>query len=292
MAQKANRMSVISKLRRKLSYIDNRPLLYNDGLRRAYSSTSVCGGNLVGKTVVVTGATGGIGYSIAERLISEGCHVIITGRNEDKLKDSILNLTKINSAVVSYLIMDQADAGNLKSGVERAFAQCTIDLWINCAGVLKKTDRSRRFRGLTAETYFEVVNINLKSTALLTRLVADKMVRQKNGINQIINIASICGLTNHFGYTPYGISKTGVIEYTKRIADEYNGRVLIEAVAPGSVVTRMGTKHFGDDISGSNAFTNHMAIPEEMASVVCFLAGPTGKYLNGQTIVASAGERV
>ena len=285
-------MGVISKIRKRLSYIDNSPLIYNEGLRRAYNTTSVCGGFLVGKTAVVTGATGGIGFSIAERLINEGCHVIIIGRSEDKLKETTLRLSKTNSVAVSYQIIDQADACSLKSGVERIFAQRMIDLWVNCAGIFKETDRSRRFRGLPAETYFEVVNVNLKSTALLTRLVADKMVRQKNGINQIINIASICGLTNHFGYTPYGISKTGVIEYTKRLADEYNGRVLIEAVAPGSVVTRMGTKHFGDDISGSNAFTNHMAIPEETSSVVCFLAGPTGKYLNGQTIVASAGERV
>lgn len=285
-------MGVISKIRKKLSYIDNRPLIYDDGLRKAYGSTSVCGSCLIGKTAVVTGATGGLGYSIAERLINEGCNLIITGRNEDKLKDSILKLSKINSAVVSYLIMDQADVDSLKAGVERAFAQRTIDLWVNCAGIFKKTDRSRQFRGLNAETYFEVVNVNLKSTVLLTRLVADKMIGQKDGISQIINIASICGLTNHFGYTPYGISKTGVIEYTKRLAEEYNEKVLIEAVAPGSVVTRMGTKQFGDDISGSNAFTNHMAMPEETASVVCFLAGSIGKYLNGQTIVASAGERV
>lgn len=285
-------MGIISKIRRKQTYIENRPLIYDDRLRNAYSTTSVCGGQLIGKMAVVTGATGGIGFSIADRLINEGCHVIITGRSEERLKETICKLSQSRLADVSYLIMDQSDVNNLREGVEKAFAGRIIDLWVNCAGILKKTDRDRVFRGLSAETYNEVIDVNLRSTVLLTRMVAEKMVNQETAMCQIINIASICGLTNHFGYTPYGISKTGVIEYTKRLAAEYKSKVLIEAIAPGSVATIMGTRHLGGDISGTNAFTNHVAMPEETSAVICFLAGPVGKYLNGQTIVASAGEKV
>ena len=285
-------MSIISKLKEKLSYIENIPLVYNDGLRAAYSSTSVCGSSLVGKTAVVTGATGGIGYAISERLLNEGCRVIITGRDDTKLKESITRLSNSCTGKVSYIKMDQTDVDSLKNGVNLAFAESAIDLWVNCAGIFKETDRSRKFRGLSADNFFEIVNINLKSTVILTRMVADLMSQQDNESCQIINIASICGLTNHYGYTPYGISKTGVIEYTRKLAEEYQGKVLIEGVAPGSVATRMGTRHFGGDISGSNSFTNHVAIPEETAAVVCFLAGPVGTYLNGKTVLASAGERV
>jgi len=126
---------------------------------------------------------------------------------------------------------------------------------------------------------------------LLNTLVADKMLENVVG-GKIVNISSICGLTNHFGYTPYGISKTGVIEFTKHVSKKYDGKVIFISVAPGSVATQMGTRHFGGDISGTSALTYHVAIPEETAAVVCFLAGEAGNYLNGQTVVASAAERV
>lgn len=147
------------------------------------------------------------------------------------------------------------------------------------------------FRGIDADTYFEVVNTNLKSTVLTSKCVAEKMTT--DGINGIIiNVASICGYSNHFGHTPYGISKTGVIEYTKLLAEDYKGKVSIVGIAPGSVATRMGDKGFGKNLSGGNSVTKHTAMPEEIASVICFLSSSTGRLLNGQTVIASAMEIV
>ena len=188
-------------------------------------------------------------------------------------------------------MIDQLNTKSVENGVQKAFNHGRIDLWVNCAGIFKKTDRNRKFRGLDSNTYFEVVNTNLKSTVLATRLVAEEMI--KRGINgEIINVASICGLTNHFGYTPYGISKTATIEYTRLLADEYKGKVTIVGIAPGSVATRMGDKHFGGNIAGTNAATKHVAMLEEIASTIAFISSPIGRYLNGQTILASAMETV
>ena len=125
----------------------------------------------------------------------------------------------------------------------------------------------------------------------MTRMVAAEMIAN-NIKGHIINVASICGLTNHHGYTPYGISKVGVIEYTRMLAEQYKGKVIIEALAPGSVATRMGKTGFGKNIAGTNSVTKHTALPEEIASVIAFMASPTGQYLNGQTILASAMETV
>lgn len=284
-------MNIIRKIKSLLTYQVIRPVIYDYGLLQAYSSRSVCGGTLKGKTAVVTGATSGIGYATAQRLLKEGCHVIITGRNEVKLKKAINSLTKDETTTIGYIVMDSLVSNSVKKGIEEAFKKAQIDLWVNCAGIFKKTDRNRQFRGIDADTFFEVVNTNLKSTILATRYVANKMLA--NGkMGQIINIASICGLTNHFGYTPYGISKTGTIEYTKLLAEEFQGKVLIEGVAPGSVATRMGSTGFGKNISGNNGVTKHTAMPEEIASVICFLASPVGKHLNGKTVIASAMEMV
>lgn len=284
-------MSILGKLKKALTYTAIRPVVYNEELLQAYSTRSIVGGTLKGKTAVVTGATSGIGYSTAQRLLSEGCNVIITGRNEEKLKDSVAHLHQNEGISAGYIVIDQLNPDSVKNGVKKAFAGSTIDLWVNCAGILKKTDRARKFRGLDHDTYFEVVNTNLKSTVLATRLVAEQMT-EKGISGQIINVASICGFTNHYGYTPYGISKTGTIEYTRLLAEEYCGKVIITGVAPGSVATRMGDEHFGGNIAGSNAVSKHVAMPEEIASTIAFLASPVGKHLNGQTILASAMETV
>jgi NAD(P)-dependent dehydrogenase (short-subunit alcohol dehydrogenase family) len=217
--------------------------------------------------------------------------VIIAGRNEVKLKESISSLSVNPECILNYMVLDSLDSQLLKGKVRSAFEQYRIDIWINCAGILKKTDRDRKFRGVDAETYFEVVNTNLKSNMLLIPYVADEMV--SHGIKgSIVTVSSICGFTNHFGYTPYGISKNGVIEYTKQIAKRYKDKICILSVAPGAVATRMGTTSYGKNISGTSSFTHHTAIPEETASVIAFLSSAVGKHLSGQTVLVSAGERV
>lgn len=283
-------MYIVKKIKSLLTYNEVRPLIYNDQLQKAYSSTSVTGGTLKGKTAVVTGATSGIGYATAQRLLNEGCNVIITGRNVEKLKKSVSSLQHNGSTRVDYIVIDQLDSQSVISGVSDAFSKAGIDIWVNCAGILKKTDRDRKFRGIGADTYFEVVNTNLKSTVLASKCVAERMTAKGNGI--IINVSSICGYSNHFGHTPYGISKTGVIEYTKLLAEDYRGKVCIVGIAPGSVATKMGEKKFGQNLSGGNSVTKHTAIPEEIASVICFLSSSTGRLLNGQTVIASAMEIV
>lgn len=268
-----------------------RPLIYDEGVRSAYSTTSVTGGTLRGKTAVVTGATSGIGYATAQRLLNEGCNVIVVGRNEDKLKESLNTLSVGEGTQLDYMVMDSLDSQSLENKVKGVFDKCRIDVWVNSAGIFKKTDRDRKFRGIDADTYFDVVNTNLKSNMLLISYVADEMIA--HGIDgTIITVSSICGFTNHFGYTPYGISKNGVIEFTKEIAQKYEDKVSILSVAPGSVATRMGDTGYGKDISGTSSFTHHVGIPEETASVIAFLASPIRMHLNGQTILASAGERV
>lgn len=284
-------MGLLSKIKSKFSYNISHPLVYDEGLRKAYSTSSVCGGLLKGKNVVVTGATSGIGFSIAQRFLDEGCNVIITGRNSKKLNEAVSLLRVADKSDLKSVIIDQLDIESVLNSINQIFENSNIDIWINCAGVFKDFDRKRVFRGVDRDSYFEVVNTNLKSNIVMIDNVANAMITK--GINgKIINIASICGFTNHFGYTPYGISKNGLIEFTRQKSQQFNDNVSIIAVAPGSVATRMGSTGYGKNIAGGNSFTKHTAIPEEIAAVVAFLSGPIGNKLSGQTILASAGERV
>ncbi len=284
-------MSIFEKIRNRLLHKVSRTLIYDEALQLAYSTTSICGGTLRGKTAVVTGATSGIGFATAQRLLSEGCKVIIVGRNKEKLRDCIAQFVSGENVEIEYMVFDAQDTESFKEKIETVFKNHTIDLWVNCVGIFKTTDRERIFRGIDKETYFEVVNTNLKSNMILIPYVADEMLAH-GIVGKIITVSSICGFTNHYGYTPYGISKNGLIEYTKQIAEKYKGRVSILSVAPGSVATRMGHSGLGKNIFNISSFIHHTAIPEEIASVIVFLSTSIGIYLNGQTILASAGELV
>lgn len=283
-------MDIIDKIRSKFSYRVTRPLVYDEAMRSAYSTTSVAGGTLRGKTAVVTGATGGIGRATAQRLLNEGCNVMLAGRNEPKLKESLSELRADKGTRLDYMVIDSLDPESLRDKVKTAFENHRIDIWVNSAGIIKRTDWDRKFRDIGADTYFEVVDTNLKSNMLLIPCVADEMVAR--GIDgTIITVSSFCGFINHFGHTPYGISKNGLIEFTRGMAEKYKGKVGILSVAPGTVATRMGGRGYGSNISGSSSFTHRIGIPEETASVIAFLASPAGRRFNGQAVLASAGER-
>lgn len=290
-------MNVFKKIRKKLTYTEVSPLPYTPGLQDAYSGTSVAGGLLKGKHVVVTGGSGGIGLALAKRYLDEGCNVTITGRNKEKLESSLKQLETDIQERVDYTIMDQMSPTSIKNSLKSMLDKNDIDIWVNCAGIFTDTDKSRRFRSVDKLTYTNVMDTNLKSVKLICNLLAEHwMSVRKKG--QIINIASICGLFPSYGQTPYGISKVQVASLTQELSIKYKGKVIFHCVAPGSVATSMGNKKTGDNISTKRAIlTRHTAMPEEIAAVVAFLSSPAGMRVNNLSsfhqplmIKVSAGE--
>ena len=122
----------------------------------------------------------------------------------------------------------------------------------------------------------------------LTDEIVGKMEETgKKGI--IINISSICALCKNFQYTPYGISKSGVLSYTKKLKlkhPEYN----IHAITPGSVATGMGGYRTGDDLSYRKNILLRVALPEEIAALSAFLSSDCGKHISNLIVTAAAGE--
>lgn len=280
-------MGILNSLKRRLNYVVVKPLLYHQEVADAYSGTSVVDGKLKGKTVVVTGATGGIGRAIVKRFLLEGCQMIIIGRDIEKLNHLQESLPD-KEKQITCITMNMQDANDVKEKTIAILHRHSIDIWVNCAGVLKNKDRFPVFRSYPQQDFLEVMNTNLKSCWLICRLIATYM-KANGDYCKVVNISSICGYTKSLGYTGYGMSKAGLIAMTRVMAEEYKENMAIIGIAPGSVATSMGERQLGDNIAvGGNMITKHIGMPEEIATLVAFVAGDI--TLSGKTIIASADE--
>lgn len=287
-------MRLIQKIKSKLIYKEVTPLILSDQLRNAYQTTSVAGNSLQGQTAFVTGATNGIGFAIAKRLLNEGCSLFISGRNKEKLekaKGQLLQCNKIQSvSTINTIQMDYYNYEQVKETIKNLFESHTINIVINNAGVLSNKDSKKVFRSISKDEYYQTVDVNLKSTILIGELAASYMAT--NGGGNILNICSIYGFSSNYFHTPYGISKTGIIAFTKKLSQQYaNKEVIINGIAPGSVATMINHHKTNDNISSFHPL-HRIIIPEEIAALTAFMVGPTGKYLNGEIIKASATEEV
>ena len=280
-------MGILSSLKRRLNYVVVKPLLYHQEVADAYNGVSVVDGKLKGKTVVVTGATGGIGRAIVKRFLLEGCQVIIIGRDIEKLNHLQESLPD-KEKQITCITMNMQDANDVKEKTIALLHRHSIDIWVNCAGVFKNIDRFPTFRSYPQQDFLVVMNTNLKSCLLICRLIAAHM-KANGGYCKVVNISSICGYAKSYGYTGYGMSKAGLIAMTRVMAEEYKENMAIIGIAPGSIATSMGERQFGDNIAvGGNMITKHTGLPEEIATLVAFVAGDIA--LSGKTIIASADE--
>ena len=167
-------MGILCSLKRRLNYVVVKPLLYHQEVADAYSGISVVDGKLKGKTIVVTGATGGIGRAIVKRFLLEGCQVVIIGRDIEKLnhlKESFSN----QENQITCITMNMQDANDVKEKTIAILYRHSIDIWVNCAGVFKNIDRFPTFRSYPQQDFLEVMNTNLKSCLLICRLIATYM---------------------------------------------------------------------------------------------------------------------
>lgn len=266
------------------------PLKYTKELQASYDGMTLCNSFFKNKKALVTGGYGGIGVAIVKRLSQEcGC-VVVAGRDKDKLDKTIKSLSCDGYNNLTSLVLDNSKPSDFTKAILLEFKSKPIDIFINCAGVFTESDRFREFRNVSKNTYNGTVDVNLKSTLLMCTMVAEEMGKYHIRGN-ILNIASICGIFDSYGYTPYGLSKAGVIDLTKQLGEKYKDTIVVSGIAPGPVVSAMG--HLGLDsiISNKTNILNRTIIPEEIAALCAFMCTPLGKYFAGQTIVASAGTK-
>ena len=194
--------------------------------------------SLKNKTVFLTGSTGGIGKEIAFQMSSLGAKMVLTGTNEEKLKDLSSKLPNENDYIVSNLNNSQ-NIENLSNQLkERDYS---IDILINNAGIT----RDNLFIRMNDEHFNEVLELNLKSVFRVTKSLIKGMLKRRSG--RIISISSVVGSTGNPGQVNYSASKAGIEGFTKSLAAEFAPKVRVNCIAPSLTDTELAGDLLRDD---------------------------------------------
>ena len=238
------------------------------------------------QTVIITGASRGIGKEVAMHFAKSNANTIIISRDPLTLKKIEGQLRKFNNSIMSIPL----DVSNLNSfneaikTIEKKYP--SIDVLINNAGITKDNLILR----LNESDWDNVINVNLKGCFNGIKAVSKSMIKNKKG--KIINISSIIGLTGNIGQSNYAASKAGIIGLTKSIAKEFSSRnITVNAIAPGYIETDM-TNNLNEE--NKNKFINKIPLnrlgkTEDVANLVLFLASKYSNYITGQTITIDGG---
>jgi len=242
--------------------------------------------SLSNKIAIVTGASRGIGSAIAHNLSKAGAKVVLISRSIDALKSVESEIKSNGGEAISIT----ADVSNLES-FTNAISQIvetwgTIDILVNNAGITKDNIILR----LKEEDWDTVIDINLKGCFNGIKAVARPMLKARSG--RIINITSVIGLIGNSGQSNYAASKAGILGLTKSIAKELGSRnITVNAIAPGYIQTEMTDildETLKNDLMKSIPL-QRLGNPEEIASLVCFLASEEAAYITGQTLNVDGG---
>ncbi len=238
---------------------------------------------LEGKCALITGASGGIGGSIARALYAQGAKVALSGTRIDPLKALADDLG--DRAFIVPCNLSDVDA--VKALPQKASEEMGgIDILVNNAGITK----DNLFMRMSDDDWHQVIDINLTSTMHLMKSVMRTMMKQRFG--RIINITSIVGVTGNAGQVNYAASKAGMIGMTKSFAQEIATRgITANCIAPGFIETAMTAE------LPENVIKNMLdAIPQgrmgqadEIAASVAFLASNEASYITGQTLHVNGG---
>ena len=239
--------------------------------------------DLTGRKALVTGATGGIGESIARQLHALGATVGLHGTRVEKLESLAADL----GDRVVLLPANLSDRDAVKELGRKAEAELEgVDILVNNAGIT----RDGLFVRMSDKDWDDVIEVNLTSVFRLTRELAYPMMRRKSG--RIINITSIVGVTGNPGQANYCASKAGMIGMTKSLAQEIASRgVTVNCVAPGFIASAM-TDKLNDkqkDAIMAAIPMKKMGAGSDIAAAVVYLASDAGSYVTGQTLHVNGG---
>ena len=233
--------------------------------------------------IILTGATGVIGNSILDKLISAGSTVLATGTNDEKLK-----LIQEKYKNLNVLKFDISNHKNIDKFVEdcSSILSNKIDVLINNAGITHDNLSIK----MKEEEWKRVIDINLTSTFLISKNVIRKMIKSKTG--KIINITSVVGHSGNIGQANYAASKAGIIAMSKSLALEYGKKnITINSVSPGFILSEMTNKISEDhtELLKSRISLNKFGKPEDVANTVIFLSSNLADYITGETIHVNGG---
>ena len=239
-----------------------------------------------GKNIIVTGATRGIGLTIAEAFAKQGANVAICGTHEDAVNKAAENLAAFGGKVLGRAVnisrAQECDA--FVADVVKEFG--SLDVLVNNAGITKDNLAVR----MTEEDWRAVIDVNLTGTFFMSKAALKVMFKKRAG--NVVNISSVVGEMGNAGQANYVASKAGIIGLTKTLAKEFGSRnIRVNAVAPGFVRTAM-TDALPQDVKEKaleNVPLKRFAETQDIAKAVLFLASEDASYITGHILSVNGG---
>lgn len=235
---------------------------------------------------IVTGSTRGIGKDIAISLAKEGYNVVINYNSNEQKALEVKELCDMynESIIVRANVSSMEDSNLLVNKAIEKFGR--IDLLVNNAGITKDNLLLR----MSEDDFDSVINTNLKGVFNLSKLVSKIMLKQKSG--NIINLASVVGITGNAGQANYAASKAGIIGFSKSLAKELASRgIRVNCIAPGFIDTDMTNVLSLEQKTKilSSIPLNKFGTPSDVSNLVLFLASDKASYITGQVINVCGG---
>ena len=239
-----------------------------------------------GRVALVTGASRGIGESIARRLAAEGAIVLAAARSTAVLDRVVADIAK-SGGRARVLELDVSQPESIESAMKIAIEEHgQIDVLVNNAGIAEDNLILRMSR----DAWDRVLMTNLTGAFLLIQAVVKGMVRRRYG--RIVNVTSVVGLMGNAGQANYAAAKAGLVGLTRSVARELGSRnVTCNAVAPGFIATAMTdrmTEAAREGLSGQIPL-QRLGAPDDVAAAVAFLASEDAAYVTGAVLNVSGG---
>ena len=239
---------------------------------------------LSGKVALITGASRGIGYGVAEALVARGDRVAITGRNEDALKEAVEQLGSDRAIYIAGKAHDEAHQAVAVERTMEAFGR--VDFLVNNAG-------TNPVFGPIADLDLGVARKVFETNVISALGFAQKTWHawQKDNGGAIVNIASVAGIAPSPFIAAYGVSKAALINLTQQLAHEFAPGVRVNAIAPAMVKTKFAQALYeGREAEAAAGYPlGRLGVPSDIGGAAAFLTSDQSDWVTGQTLVVDGG---
>ncbi|MER7490452.1 SDR family oxidoreductase [Streptomyces sp. NPDC126497] len=239
---------------------------------------------LSGKVALITGASRGIGYGVAEALVARGDRVCITGRGEDALKEAVERLGPDRAVYVAGKAHDEAHQAVAVERAMEAFGR--VDYLVNNAG-------TNPVFGPIADLDLNVARKVFETNVISALGFAQKTWHawQKDNGGAIVNIASVAGLAPSPFIAAYGVSKAALINLTQQLAHEFAPKVRVNAIAPAVVKTKFAQALYEgrEEEAAAGYPLGRLGVPSDIGGAAAFLTSDQSDWVTGQTLVVDGG---